>query len=360
MTGDHIHGAAHIYALANPGLVKATEPAITQIIFETLKITNRAGQRVSVSAASGAVEYVNTEQLWRTGPPPSLPPAEEARKAAETFLRALRTAFSGGGRTPLPERLAGMLLVPPLKPVDIVLVPSRERPVGDHWLYRAQPQLSLLRDERRMADVIGALVEVCIGEGGQVIAFRSQWRPVTAERVYADLAHLPQVDDHSHSAGQRNAPPPDLVYVLDGENLPQFYLSPYYRVIESEHFNMVSASKYSLTVAFSVHETQEGTRITAIPEGGSGQYAYQWAVASIDDPWESQLVELGAGRAVNLRMANGGEIRAGEITVQPGAYLVLVNIKDRDRRTGAFKHHQQYVYSFPQLEEGPREAPLVS
>ena len=358
MTGDHIHGAAHIYALANPGLVKAAEPVITQIIFETLKITNRAGQQVTVSDASGAIEYVNLDQLWRTGPPPNLPSQDEARKVAEVFLLALRTAFSGRGRRPLPERLADMLLLPPLKPVDTVLVPSRERPVGDHWLYRAQPQLPLLRDERRMADVFGALVEVCIGEGGRVIAFRSQWRPVTMERVYADLTPMPDTEDHAHSRSQNNAP--QMVYVLDGDNLPQFYLAPYYRVLETEHFTLVSASKYSLTVALAIRETQEGTRITAIPEGGSGQYAYQWAVASIGDPWEGSIVELGSGRAVNLRTDNGRDIRAGEITIQPGAYLVLVNVKDRDRRSGAFKHHQQFVYSFPQLEEGPREAPLVS
>jgi hypothetical protein len=360
MSTDTISGAARIYALANPGHVKAGEAAIAQIIFKTLKATSRAGQRVTVSDGSGAIEYVNLDQLWRTGLPPNLPSQDEARKAAEAFLLALRTAFSGSGRTPLPERLADMLLLPPMKPVDIVLVPSRERPVGDHWLYRAQPQLPLLRDERRMADVFGALVEVCIGEGGQVIAFRSQWRPVTTENVYADLATLPHMDDDVHSGSQQNSPPPDVVYVLDGENLPQFYLSPYYRVLESEHFMLISASKYSLTVAFSVHETHDGTRITAITEGGSGQYAYQWAVASIDDPWESLIVELGPGRAVNLRTDDGRDIRAGEITIQPGAYLVLVNIKDRDRRSGAFKHHQQFVYSFPQLEEGPREAPLVS
>ncbi len=354
-----ISGAARIYALANPGEVKAGEAAISQIIFETLKITNRAGQRVSVSESSGAIEYVNLDQLWRAGRPPNLPTGEAARRAADAFLLALRRAFAGGGRTPLPERPAGMVLLPPLKFVDIVVVPSRERPVGDHYLYRAQPQLSLLRDERRMADLFGALVEVCIGEGGQVIAFRSQWRPVTAERVYADLAHHPHAEDHGHG-GRHDAPPPEVVYVLDGENLPQFYLAPYYRLIESEHFRLVSGSKYSLTVALAVRETAEGTRITAIPDGGSGEYLYRWAVAAIDNPWESRLVELGAGRTVTVRTAAGGEVRAGEIVIPPGAYQVLVNVKDRDRRTGAFKHHQQYVYSFPQLEDRPREAALVS
>lgn len=361
MSAESVSGAARIYALADPARVKAGERAILQILYQTLRITNPAGHRVRVSPASGAIEYVNTLQLWRKGPPPDLPNGEVARMKAETFLRELKAAFAGGGRSRIPESLSEIVLLPPLKPVDIILVPRPDRPAGDHWLYRCQPQLSLLRDERRMANVFGALIEVCIGEAGQVIAFRSQWRPVTAEHVFADLTpfQAPR-DDHGNSGHREHASAPQLVYVLDGECIPQYYLAPYYLSVETEHFRLSSAGRYSLAVGLGIQETPEGTAITAIPEGGSGQYAFQWAAVAIDDPWESHITELGPGYTVTLRPESGGEIHAGRITIRPGAYLIMINVKDRDRRTGAFKHHQQHVYSFPRLQDEPQAASRVS
>jgi hypothetical protein len=81
--------------------------------------------------------------------------------------------------------------------------------------------------------------------------------------------------------------------------------------------------------------------LTALAQGGSGDYLYNWAVYSTADI-EAGFRELGSGHLQAVDSANG-RASASSLELDNGYYIVMVNVKDR--ATGAFKHHQQQVFS---------------
>jgi hypothetical protein len=85
------------------------------------------------------------------------------------------------------------------------------------------------------------------------------------------------------------------------------------------------------------------TVVTGLVFGGTGKYAFNWAMYSLGDPWNPGLRELGLGDRGQVRSVEGAAIEISTVRVPAGANTVLLNVKDRI--TGAFKHHQQSVYS---------------
>jgi hypothetical protein len=144
-----------------------------------------------------------------------------------------------------------------------------------------------------------------------------------------------------------------LVYLLDGDAAPQYYLAPYYLVNDGDNFTLRSASPYSLVVAYGVAAQPDGSNtVTAYVDGGSGDYDFNWATMSFDSVWEAAgLVERGSGAAGERQLADRRTGGTSALTLEPGVFTVLVNV--RDRRTGAFQHLQQTVYGFPLLATEP-------
>lgn len=163
----------------------------------------------------------------------------------------------------------------------------------------------------------------------------TRWRPLSRERWFTDLSAFAGDADRK----------PKLGYVLSGEGIPQYYLSPYYFVDGDQDYQPVSGSPWSLTVDVGRIEQQSAwMRLLALAQGGSGDYAYNWAVHSYGTA-ENGIRELGGGSRRVVRTVSGGNAAASAVDLDNGEYVVLVNV--RDRKTGAFKHHQQQVFSSP-------------
>jgi hypothetical protein len=226
----------------------------------------------------------------------------------------------------------------------------------DHWLCRFEPMLGVGTGQP-LVPVIGAALDVRVGEAGAIIGFTLRWRALNGRmrRVAQQspaLRLIGHAEGHSHAdedASGDGAPPP-LVFVLEGEGIPQLRLSPFYRHEGGHAISFASACRLSLTVDLWGYPAQGGMRLRAFASGGSGHYAYEWGVASIADPFSLETYS-GASNADGA----GGAVTS-EITVALGAYLVVVQV--RDLTTGAFQHFQQHVFCSPLTEDGePRMSP---
>jgi hypothetical protein len=327
---------ASVYALASPASVVAAEDGVRRALFALLGVSDTERHRVRVSPASGWIEYADVEALWGERPRHAFPEPTSARDRAEAFLRDLRATFAA-----LP-RVTGDLdpraLLPPLAPVECTAVPDRSGRGWDHCLYRAQPRLPVTRGGRSV-DVIGTHVEVRVGDGGRVVGLMSRWRPLSGERTEAELAH-PPADKRSHGTAE-----PALVYVLDGDGVPQYYLAPYY-LMPSEHGGLTSACAYALTVELVVRPLPDdpGARVTAVVAGGSHRYRFAWARQRMEGSDDDEgFVDLGEVAAKQVQDDAGRVLGASAVSIPPGAWIVFVNVKDV--ATGAFKHYQEIVFT---------------
>jgi hypothetical protein len=336
---------ARVYALASPVEIKQEEGAIERVFFQALGVTDRERYRVQVSETSGWIDFMDTQQLWGGAGAPNLPGDGDALKAAGAFLQSLAEGLSGFNPQ-LPERLRRIAMFPRLRPAELVKVAHPGGSYFDHWLYRSQPMLVLEAASWRQVPVFGSLVEVRIGDAGRIVGFCSRWRPHGEERISRGLTPAP-----GHGGGQHEhhgAGEPVPVYVLEGDRIPQYYLSPYYLTRDEHGLALASACDYSLTVQIGQVDNDAGTYLTALVDGGSRDYAFNWAVYSLDTVLDEGMRELGAGTPRLLKTPNG-RVVASTVLLARGAYVALVNVKDR--KTGAFKHHQQQVFSSPPAAE---------
>ena len=217
--------------------------------------------------------------------------------------------------------------------------------MGPLALSRRTAPLALDGAQSTLVGVFGAHVEVRIGHGGRPISVRSRWRPLSGERRFTDLS--PFVEPPGHDEGGRNGDDheheePIINYVLEGEGIPQHYLAPYYLTSDGHMATMVSATPYSLTVDVGrTRQSGRGMTLSALARGGSGDYAYNWAIYSVAR-MEEGLRELGLGESERVETVDGKAI-ISSVDVNNGHYVVMLNVKDR--ATGAFSSHQQQVFT---------------
>jgi hypothetical protein len=345
-SGSSYDGKARIYAFANPVVIAQQSDAIQRAVFEALQVQPSSRQRFTLSESSGWFEYLAVEELWDRKAPPALPEQADALKAAEAALAAIEQKCSGANKA-WPDALRGVQLLPPVNMIRRAGLHAVARPdssAWDHWLYRGEPQLLLDGGALTRAAVFGAQVEVRIGHKGQVIHVRSRWRPLSGERILADMTSLPETASNANSNGGGDRPASILNFLLEGDDVPQYYLAPYYFLTDGDDVTTVSASPWSLTA--DIGRTGQGesqVTLTALAQGGSGDYLYNWAVYSPIDIAEG-IRELGPGRS-DIVETEGGQARTSAIDLDNGLYVAMLNIKDR--ATGAFKHHRQTVFSSP-------------
>ena len=338
---------ARIYALANPGSIFEESEAIQRAVFEALEIAPSNTQRLTISESSAWLDYTAIDQIWDRKTPPALPNQAAALRAAEGRLQKLEQKCSDANRR-WPERLRGIALLPPMRLLRRAGLHAVARPDGsawDHWLYRAEPQLQLDGTGQNKAGVFGAQIEIRIGHLGQPIGVCSRWRPLSSERTFTDLSPFqPTTEDHD-DRGHRSdetPQPPIINFLLEGDGIPQYYLAPYYFQSDGHSLNMSSASPWSLTVEIGRTKQQESRMtLTALAQGGSGDYIYNWAMYSLPD-FDKGFRELGRGRT-DIVKSRDGAAKASSLQFDNGHYIVMLNVKDR--ATGAFKHHQQQVFS---------------
>ncbi len=339
----------YLYALANPEWFVDEAQSITRWVFEALQTTPTAQRRVELSPDSAWLEYTAVDELWNRRHAPSLPDRAAAQKIAEELLGRLEAKCSDANKS-WPASLRGMALLPPVVNLRRVSITALRRPDGsgfDHWLYRAEPQLTLDGGGKTQAGVFGTHVEVRVGHMGQPISVRSRWQPLSGERKLTTLTPFNGAPDDD-----ANASPPVIKYFLEGAGVPQYYLAPYHFTYGDHDADMSSASPYSLTVDVGpLRQSGSFMTVAAVAQGGSGDYEYNWACYGINDV-EAGIRELGPGESFPADGPAGGKATASSIDIDLGAYVILVNVKDR--KTGAFKHRQQQV--FPRLARVAAEA----
>jgi hypothetical protein len=348
-----------LYALADLRAIAASAADIEKAILAALHLTPGRGNRISVSAMSGWISYTAAGELWERSSAPVLPAErEEAVKKAEDVLVRLNEHLSD--RNPRwPARLKGISLMPPLGLVRRASLAAVARPDGsafDHWLYRGEPHLYLDEAGEVRSSVLGAQIEVRIGNGGMPVAVRSRWRPLSGERKLVDLSSYvppPAIGGEDEHGRERDVAP-SVRYVLDGDGVPQYYLAPYYCSPEHSGVEIVSASSYSLTVHMA-RTDQDARRMTvsAFARGGSGDYAYDWACYPL--PHAGKGIRLLGAGSRQLHKTRAGTVKGSSIRIDRGLYVIMVNV--RDRATGAFRHAQRQVFPVIDFERRRKKVP---
>jgi hypothetical protein len=321
------------YKLAAPGAAAKAADPIARVIRRALGVADPTRHVIEVTPWSGWVRYYDRKKLWQERPA-VLPAAEQARAKAETWLRTYAGLLANNGA--LPDEVRSLQLAPSqAKPQDLMVLSNTNGTGYDHWLYRAQPVLSVGAGQPAAA-IMGGAVEIRIGDGGDVVGFSVRWRALTGEVLRVPRAEPVArfLDDPPDDP--KDTTPPEIVYVLDGEFSPQAYLSPFYLRGTGHEISFSSASPASLTIDFYGENTSEATELTAIVAGGSGNYDVHWGLAPLERPFELQQVG-------EVRSKTIGTTTASTIAAPVGAYLVVIDA--RDRLTGATVYTQQYALS---------------
>ena len=353
MLPDSAYGnKIRLYGLANPALFAEQSDAISRFVLEVLQVAPSDRHRVYISPSSAWLEYTDLDELWNRRSPPSLPNKSDARKAAEAALVKLEQKLSVANKS-WPDSLRGMALLPRVDYLRFTELNAVARPDGsrwDHWLYRAEPQLVLDGGGKTKAGVFGAQVEVRIGHLGRPISIRLRWQPLSGERKLSDPSPCRTPPDMPNNACAGAV----TKFLLEGDGVPQYYLAPYYLLSDGEDVRMVGASPYSLTVDVSP-SAQGASRmtLTAVAQGGSGNYAYNWAIYSVAKV-EDGIREIGRGSSDKVDSPEG-RVDASSIEVDNGTYVVMLNVKDL--KTGAFKHERRQVFANPFVSDSVENSP---
>lgn len=353
---DREHSPVSVYALASPQSVAGMEREIRRIVLELLGVADFERHRFTVSPGAGWLQYMDTAQ-GGGGAVQSLPDPAVAAERAEAFLRSLRER-AASLRANAPD-FDPHALLPSARRLGCVPVSARSGFGWAHYLYRAQPTLPLRRSGPSV-DVLGTMLEVRVSPLGRIIGFTSRWRPLSGERIEAEFFHYHGGAHDAHAQGghsqREGEDASELVYILDGDGIPQYYLAPYHRT-GSEHGLLIGATPYSLAIEFVVRPIgdEPGARITAIVGGGSTRYRFAWGRVALDggEDDDEGFIDLGEGVGEIVADADQKQFGVSAITVPPGAWVVYVNAKDM--KTGAFKHHQQNVFTGRQIVEAEAE-----
>ncbi|MEO8843119.1 MAG: hypothetical protein ABI591_32430, partial [Kofleriaceae bacterium] len=321
------------------------EDLLRRIVFQLLGVSDKTRHQFWVSASSGWMFYTDTQRVWRNdGTPSPVRTGSDAKKKAEEFIQRFKAALAERAAQP-SSPLANLVIVPPMNPLDPVIVPRAGKTGWDHWLYRAQPQLA--RDFSVKLDVLGSCIEIRIGDAGAITSFAWRWRPLTGERTTATTTTLANAisktaDDKGNTFENRQ------VYVLDGDGIPQYYLSPYHIVSIENEYALAPASNFSLSVSYGVIARDDGSSdVTAVVSGGSGSYEFAWASYTYDDPWLERGIQILESSEDEIKDDLDTRITTSTTNVVGGAGVVMVHV--RDRSTGAFKHHQQPLFGYPTI-----------
>jgi hypothetical protein len=350
-----VESAVCVWALADPAPITQNAAAIQQALRQALGANDPTRHRVTIAA--GFIEHEDTVGLWSTNGA-ALPSAEEAQTYAGEIVKKVAKALSPSGSPKLFEELGPVELVPSrLRPVDLLQVASAEGAGWDHWLVRSRPQVPMRTADGACADVFGAEVDVRIGPGGAILGYLSRWRPLIDEHVEVALAPAPPPPPSQSSSSPTISAEqaPTIVYVLEGESAPQFYLAPYYAGEDDEDLTLTSGCELSLVVNIVPYATDDPTRYVAVVDGGSGQYSYDWGTLPLAELGEAagSLTELGQGETVPDRSTDPpGTLSVARIPA--GAHVVLVNVVDV--KTGAFQHHSEQVFVAEPEDSSPAVA----
>ncbi|AXG69593.1 hypothetical protein KORDIASMS9_01818 [Kordia sp. SMS9] len=293
--------------LLDISLLKNKEQQLSQLLFE-LPDNGRSPDKFifNISSISGWIQYSNKVELFKNTNYRRLLKTEgEVEKKAKEFLNDANKEFyrfrsEQPNKNDIPKALFPN--VSSLRTGTITIVINSETLEPDHWLCKFQVYLE------GSIPVIGAGIDVRIGNDGRVIALTSHWRPLkrnsTVEIIPLEKEQINNEHNHTHGhSSNTNAEEvkPILCYKLEGESTYQTHLCPYWMIPDGHHFTYYPASKESLIIDIFQKHHSNGVELFAGILGGSGgdNYDFAWASWDIYD-WDNSYQDLGNASSCQL------------------------------------------------------------
>ncbi len=294
----------------------------------------------NISSVSGWINYKNKAELFKNPNYRRLPTTEgEVERLAKVFINDANKAFFKFVTEQADTKEVPKVIFPNVNSlrtgtITVVVNPSTLEP--DHWLCKFQ--IYLEAGTNGSVPVIGAGIDVRIGNDGKVIALTSHWRPLkrrSSIEIIPLTEELLEGDGHNHTHGNSSRQErsenitPILCYKLEGESTYQTHLCPYWMIPNGHHFTYYPASQASLVIDIRQGSHSNGVDLYAVTLGGSGgnNYDYAWASWSIYD-WENSYKELGNAQSCQLGI---------------GAHNVILTVIDR--RTKVATQIQKSIYA---------------
>jgi hypothetical protein len=317
---NHEHKKLLAYRLIDANVFRENASVLGETLFPGSSAD--ADQTFGVSPLSGWISYADDRELFKDRQFQTLAAtAEEARSIAAKFIAAANarvaasdTLRQAGVPPPFPSRLSQ---------AGTTLMWRHGQHQPDHWLCRYQ--ISLLSSHgfgAEAAPLWGAGLDVRVGNGGRVVGLSLRFRAPsgTLESEQIDPPSHDQHDDRQTAAAT-------IVYRSEGEAALQTHYLPYYVSGTGHHSGFAAASKLSFGTGILESFDNEGADLSAIVEGGSGSFDFEWGYWRVDD---EVLAFVDAGRSDSIR-------------VGVGIYNVILNTTDR--RTGVAMQTQSTVYA---------------
>jgi hypothetical protein len=287
------------------------------------------GTKFTVSRGGGWISFADRSKLWSEAKKQSLPHKQtDARVAALRFFAARREAMTAS-RPFIESQLPS--LIPPddwLTDAAIDPIPHPRKPQFDHWLCRFGVSVRCSDDvDEPRAEVLGAGIDLRIGDDGEVIAADWRWRPAIDPRT------------------RPRSPKPEgarrIIYRFNDQATRQTFLAPYYEVVEGEDVRLVPASDRSLSCNVLSSEGPGPVTLLAIASGGSGNYAYTWGRIAIA-AFPPVIELLSAARNVRVDLSGGRSMVVSQVDFGAEAGDVLLHVADNT--TGAVIQLRRAIY----------------
>lgn len=324
-----------VYRLADPAPLVERRAAIAEALFPDVR-GDGPRRALRVAPATGALAYLDRSELWKPGARRALPPhGEAATKAASDFLRG---AIERLARAPGLERLAP--LPDRAEPISARGVVHREGGRIDHWLCVFGVSLYPSAKARTAARVMGAALEVRVGDEGKIIGLVSRWRPLAREAPI----------ERRFEPVPANLAPRELVYRAIGAAGEPALLAPYHFGRDEEEDDggdFYPASDRSLVAEIIQRPSSGGVSVGCVVAGGSDDIEFRWSY------WEPTAVfERGRQSLPSVPVRLGDRVAASRARLPRGVYALVVDI--RDRRSGASLQIERMIFTQDPTNRAPR------
>jgi hypothetical protein len=199
------------------------------------------------------------------------------------------------------NRLLSTLLPSYTQPVGTVPVLAPNGQTFDHWITLYAITLPADVDAQTLVPTT-AVLELRLGQSGQLYGYRSTWRPFDAAKLVTPIPPPSYAESVS------------LLYVFGGPDEPQVVTAPYYVVQQKNALpSLYPASAFSLVATLSANASGDGLTVTATTPSVLGQLSYAWSC------WQTDTQKY----SVQTLSGQGGSV----LVTDPGVYNFVVDIR---------------------------------
>jgi hypothetical protein len=313
-----------VYRLVEPQTILDAASIIETAIITSCPLTPISPE-LSISP-QGCMRFVDHGAIVRSGSPALLPRTDQA---AATIAREFLSRANAAVNQATDGHIRDLFQLTRLQHGTTKLYHSPQTREPDFWLSTwllSLPSRSFGRHEP--AAVIGGTVHVRVGDDGRVIGLNSAVRPIVGSlnrKAFPFTSH-DNTGHHDHTEQS-----PIIVYVAEGPDSPQHFLSPCYvdpdALDSGKHASkhglsmLWPACDHTLIPQIGVFQREDGATVRALIIGPGGklnainrqrEYRVLWGIAN-----QSEFIE--------------GEFKAEESTAlelaAPGLYHVELTVE---------------------------------